>query len=166
MTGKMNPRTWSPRALGTAAAAATGGVLLLSRLLPSAEGGPVLCLFRAVTTLPCPSCGMTRAFVALGHGDMRSALHFNLASPAVFAAAGILFILSLVQAAQNHPEMAGPLIEMLTNRGGNRDEVIKHLRDLCNVKHPLVRAAAIVSLCQTAPKQSSEELLGAIDAEE
>lgn len=103
MTGRLNPYAWSPRALGAAAAAATGGILLLSRLLPSAEGGPVLCLFRAVTTLPCPSCGMTRAFVALGHGDISSALHFNLASPAVFAAAGILFVLSIFQAVWNRP---------------------------------------------------------------
>jgi hypothetical protein len=48
---------------------------------------------------------MTRAFVALGHGEISSALHFNLASPAMFTATGIAFFLSLVQAGLNRPVM-------------------------------------------------------------
>ena len=43
-----------------------------------------LCLFRAVTGLPCPGCGMTRAFCALSHGELLRAVHFNLLSPAVY----------------------------------------------------------------------------------
>lgn len=37
-----------------------------------AEGppsGPVLCPFRAMTGVPCPLCGSTRAFTLLMHGD-------------------------------------------------------------------------------------------------
>lgn len=78
-----------------------------------------------------------------------------------------LVIKPLVQAAQEHPELAGPLIELLANRGGDHDQVVKHLRDLLKAQHASVRAAAIVSLCQMAPKQAREELLAAFgDPEE
>lgn len=40
--------------------------------------GPVahesLCLFRQLTHVDCPTCGMTRAFAALAHGDLRQSL--------------------------------------------------------------------------------------------
>jgi hypothetical protein len=49
-----------------------------------------LCLFRAVTGVPCPFCGGTTAVVELGHGDLRAAL---AASPlAALVAAGLPFV--------------------------------------------------------------------------
>ena len=36
-----------------------------------------LCLFYRVTHVSCPTCGMTRAFLSLAHGDVRSALAFH-----------------------------------------------------------------------------------------
>ncbi len=53
--------------------------------------GFVLCPFRAVTGLPCPGCGMTRAFCAMGHGDVAGAFGFNALAPFVFAAALLLW---------------------------------------------------------------------------
>lgn len=47
----------------------------------------IACPFRALTGLPCPGCGMTRAFCALGHGEWRLALQYNALSPLVFLAA-------------------------------------------------------------------------------
>lgn len=47
---------------------------------------PPTCRFRTWTGLDCPSCGLTRAFVALVHGDLAAAMHFNPVSPLVFAA--------------------------------------------------------------------------------
>jgi hypothetical protein len=35
------------------------------------------CLFRAATGVACPSCGATRAFEALAHGDLATALCMN-----------------------------------------------------------------------------------------
>jgi hypothetical protein len=35
--------------------------------------------------MPCAGCGLTRAFVALGHGHVHAALDFNLLSPLLFA---------------------------------------------------------------------------------
>lgn len=54
---------------------------------PGELPGVVLCPFRAVTGIPCPGCGMTRAFCALGHGDLSGAFGYNALAPFVFAAA-------------------------------------------------------------------------------
>lgn len=44
------------------------------------------CLFKLLTGGPCPACGMTRAFIALGHGRLGEAVGDNLASPLLFLA--------------------------------------------------------------------------------
>lgn len=49
--------------------------------------GVVLCPFRAVTGLPCPGCGMTRAFCSIGHGDFAGAFGYNALAPFVFIGA-------------------------------------------------------------------------------
>ena len=58
---------------------------------PTDLPGFVVCPFRAVTGLPCPGCGMTRAFCAIGHGDFAGAFGFNVLAPFVFAAALLLW---------------------------------------------------------------------------
>ncbi len=47
----------------------------------AATSGPILCLFRAVSGIPCAGCGMTRAFVAIGHGYPGAAFDYNPLSP-------------------------------------------------------------------------------------
>ena len=42
-----------------------------------AEHGPILCPLRGLVGLPCPGCGLTRAFCALSRGDLLSALNFH-----------------------------------------------------------------------------------------
>jgi hypothetical protein len=51
---------------------------------PPDEPSFILCPFRAVTGHLCPGCGMTRAFCALGHGELRRAMHFNALSPLLY----------------------------------------------------------------------------------
>jgi hypothetical protein len=46
---------------------------LAARFLPLLELGWA-CPFRAATGIPCATCGMTRALVALAHGDVPRAL--------------------------------------------------------------------------------------------
>jgi hypothetical protein len=38
---------------------------------------PIFCLFKAITGIPCPGCGMTRAFLELAEGDFVAAFQLN-----------------------------------------------------------------------------------------
>jgi hypothetical protein len=38
---------------------------------------PGICLFKRVTTIPCPSCGSTRSVLSLLKGDIAGALYWN-----------------------------------------------------------------------------------------
>lgn len=64
-------------AVAALAAAATGFVLL--RLFdPNAAGSPFPpCIFRSITGLYCPGCGITRMLHALAHGDLARAARMN-----------------------------------------------------------------------------------------
>ncbi len=59
------------------------GILALSILLPlpGTDGRiahlPTVCPFYHLTGLPCPGCGLTRAFVCLGHGQIAQSLHWH-----------------------------------------------------------------------------------------
>jgi hypothetical protein len=52
-------------------------VALALAVIPFVGLVPLPCVFKAVTGLPCPTCGATRAVVALSHGDWSSALRLN-----------------------------------------------------------------------------------------
>jgi hypothetical protein len=67
---------WSALAVVSAACAAA---VLVTFGLP-----PVRCAFKSITGLPCPTCGATRAFLALVQGGWRESLALNpLVVPAV-----------------------------------------------------------------------------------
>ncbi|MBI3184443.1 MAG: DUF2752 domain-containing protein [Myxococcales bacterium] len=48
-----------------------------SLVLPFSGVGVDLCWLHSVTGLPCPGCGMTRAFIALSQGDLATAAGAN-----------------------------------------------------------------------------------------
>jgi Protein of unknown function (DUF2752) len=74
--------TRSPRDVRVAAAAMLGVAVVWPRL---PVHPPLACPFRAITGIPCPLCGMTRAVVAAIHGHLLDSLRFN--------PAGILLVL-------------------------------------------------------------------------
>ncbi|MEM6928925.1 MAG: DUF2752 domain-containing protein [Myxococcota bacterium] len=45
---------------------------------------PPLCLWRNVTGLPCPGCGLTRSFTFLAHGHLDAAFRMNGLGPLLF----------------------------------------------------------------------------------
>ena len=76
--------TKSPSQMHAAAIFATvTGIFAASLLLPlpGSDGSiahlPSLCPFYNITGLPCPGCGLTRAFVSLGHGQWLQSLHWH-----------------------------------------------------------------------------------------
>lgn len=100
MTSRPAP---SARRQGGWAAAVTGGVLALSLVLREGGSLPYACPFHLITGLPCATCGMTRGFVALAHGQWHRALDLNLASPLLFALACLTLVLALAQVALDRP---------------------------------------------------------------
>ena len=36
-----------------------------------------MCIFKLITGLPCPGCGMTRAFLHFFHGDLQGAFYYH-----------------------------------------------------------------------------------------
>jgi len=77
--------------------AAFTGLLSVSFISPSfAEGLMPHCLFRLLTGIPCPGCGMTRTFHMIGHGNFTDAFLMNPAGPAAFMLVVMLWVRSLV----------------------------------------------------------------------
>ena len=70
-------------------------ILAASVLLPPAlvDAGPPLCGFSQLIEHPCPGCGLTRSFVAMGHASVGRAFEFHAFGPALFllACVGILW---------------------------------------------------------------------------
>lgn len=53
-----------------------------------------VCGFKNFTGLPCPGCGLTHSFCALGKGDVTAAFGFNLLGPPLFLAFVLLWVRS------------------------------------------------------------------------
>jgi hypothetical protein len=68
--------------------------LIASAVVPPAliQHGPPLCTFRALTGRPCPSCGLTRSWTAMGHGRFAEASGHHLMGPVTYLAAVALVL--------------------------------------------------------------------------
>ena len=70
---------------------APAAVLVAAMLLPTGWESPVpLCLVKGLTGWDCPGCGMTRAFIFIGHGRLADATAMHPAGiPAFLVVAGM-----------------------------------------------------------------------------
>ena len=68
-----------------------GGVLLVAALLPLNPLPITVCLFLRLTGYPCPSCGLTRGFVAMAHGQWLAVLHACPLAVLLYAATALVF---------------------------------------------------------------------------
>jgi len=66
-TNASRPRPAESEWIALGGVGAAFGALLLSP--DGIADGPVVCPFRLLTGLPCPGCGLTRAWVYLAHGQ-------------------------------------------------------------------------------------------------
>lgn len=80
--------------------AGAGAVLAASLLLPREKplGDLQLCAVKAISGHPCPSCGITRSMVEIGHGDVGRAVSFHPLGPALFAVLLVLVALPMLPA--------------------------------------------------------------------
>ncbi|HSS78524.1 MAG TPA: DUF2752 domain-containing protein [Thermoanaerobaculia bacterium] len=78
-------RTWAVAAL-----CGIVGLVLLHAWTPDGDAASSICLLRRLFHLPCPGCGMTRAFASLAKGDWPAAVKLHPLAPvlAVELAAG------------------------------------------------------------------------------
>jgi len=83
---------------------AAGLALVLSLLLPP-RGlyGVDICLFHHLTGRPCPGCGMTRAFCAIGHGHFSQAWALHPFAILFYGIALLLLIEPLLPRALGQP---------------------------------------------------------------
>lgn len=63
--------------------------LIVARAWPvdSVTSGEPTCIVRLLFNIPCPGCGMTRAWVYTAHGDLLTAFQYNLFGPIGMAVA-------------------------------------------------------------------------------
>lgn len=83
---------------------APAAVIGAAMLLPVTWESPVpLCLARELTGRDCPGCGMTRAFLFIGHGRFAAAVAMHPASlPAYVIVAG-LAVTGILRIIRNRP---------------------------------------------------------------
>lgn len=83
---------------------APAAVLVAAALLPTGWESPVpLCVVKGLTGLDCPGCGMTRAFLFIGHGRIADAAAMHpLSIPAALIVAGMA-VTGIVRILRNGP---------------------------------------------------------------
>ncbi len=85
-----------------------GGIALLAlfagRFLPVLDLAPS-CVFKALTGIPCPTCGSTRSIVYLSHGDVISAFLMNPLVGLCAAGAVLLLFYSIITLAFHAPRI-------------------------------------------------------------
>jgi hypothetical protein len=75
---------------------------LVARFLP-VLALPYTCPARGLLGIPCATCGMTHAFVALAHGDVAAALQASPLGALLAAAAWAFVLLDLLRLALGRP---------------------------------------------------------------
>jgi hypothetical protein len=88
------PRRPSVPAWAVAIVAAWLAAVAAFVALSPVTGTPVLCAFRRVTGVPCPTCGATRGVLAIANGHPMDALLLN---PLLFAVGGAVAALLAVR---------------------------------------------------------------------
>jgi len=69
--------------------------------------GSTLCLLRRTTGLPCPTCGMTRSFCAMGRGEVADAFQKHPLGPVLYALLAFVMVRSAAAAVRGRRLFAG-----------------------------------------------------------
>lgn len=75
---------------------------------------PVTCIFKSVTGISCPSCGMTRAFFAILQFNFIDAFFLNILSIPLFLFIVISVIIMIIEIFRNKFEYVPKLLNFLS----------------------------------------------------
>ncbi|WP_051656620.1 DUF2752 domain-containing protein [Butyrivibrio sp. AE3004] len=64
-------------------AAIIAAILMLNAIVYIVTGYGIPCVFKLITGLSCPGCGMTHAYLELLHGNIEGAISYNILSVTV-----------------------------------------------------------------------------------
>jgi len=70
---------------------------------PVVENGPIVCVSRLIWGVPCPGCGLTRAFCFMSHGEFDAAIRFNAIAPLAALYLGALCLYYFLGAVRGAP---------------------------------------------------------------
>jgi len=70
---------------------------------PHALTGPVLCPLVLITGMPCPGCGITRAFCFATHGRLGEAFRYHPLWPLILAYFAFLWVYQLIEVVKGQP---------------------------------------------------------------
>ncbi len=70
---------------------------------PKCQTGPVLCPMALILGMPCPGCGLTRAFCFASHGRFAEAFGFHVLWPLFLAYFAFLWGYKIVEHARGEP---------------------------------------------------------------
>lgn len=85
--------------------------LVLARFFPFQALPFTLCHFRAITGLPCPTCGMTTCFIHMTHGDFLRALAVSPLGVFVF-----FYVLAIIVFMIGHKIWKWPAVRVVLGR--------------------------------------------------
>jgi len=82
---------------------ALSGILAASFVIPPFHREAFsVCIIKTLLGIPCPGCGMTRAFLYIGHLDFRSAWELNISSLPAYGIVVLLWLQSMIRAIAGH----------------------------------------------------------------
>lgn len=95
-------------------------VFAISILYHAPDPAPfTICLFRSVTSIECPGCGLTHSFCAIAKGHVAAGFHYNLLGPAFFLLLALVWtMLALDMAGLRRSSQS--LRQLLGNRRAQR----------------------------------------------
>lgn len=70
-------------------------LLMLPYMIPLNELPLPTCLFKSITNLSCPSCGISRAFFSTAHGSINTAIKLNYMGSIIYIGL-LLFLLKYI----------------------------------------------------------------------
>jgi hypothetical protein len=84
---RRSPTLWTLTGL-----AGLAGLVILHFWVPAPGPQNSICIFRRLTSIPCPGCGMTRAFAHLAKGEWGAAARDHLLAYPLAAEIGLLWL--------------------------------------------------------------------------